>query len=85
MSTYTDLDRERSIETHTRSVETHTMLKEHIKFNDERHEKTQTDLADHETRLRKAEGFRNRLIGWAVSAGLLSAGGAEILKAKIGM
>ena len=78
MSNYTDKDRERS-------VETFTMLKAHIKHNDERYGELKTDVADIEIRLRKNESFRYKLIGWAVGAGIISAGGAELLKAKIGL
>jgi len=78
MSTYTDKDRERS-------VKYFTLLESYIKHNDERYAELKTDVVDLEVRLRKNESFRYKVIGWAVGAGLLTAGSAEILKAKIGL
>ena len=72
--------------------ETHTLLKGHVKLTDERHEDTKEQhkefkelFKEHDERIKKGEGFRNRLIGYAVGAGLLSAGAAEIIKVKIGI
>ena len=77
MSEFTDQDRERA-------QKTLTLVEQQGIINDERHDHVLGVLKDHEVRIRKSEGFRNRIIGWAVGAGLLSAGIAEVIKAKIG-
>jgi hypothetical protein len=66
-------------------AKTHTLLESHVKLNDERYEYIKDRFDDHETRIRKGEGFRARLIGWAVGAGIISVSGAEIIKTKLGI
>lgn len=85
MSEFTDSDRERA-------QKTLTIVEQQGKLNDERyelmrgqHQEFKDQFIDHENRIRKGEGFRNRIIGWAVGAGVLSVGAAEIVKAKIGI
>lgn len=62
-------------------IETHTMMQGVSETLGE----IKTTLKDHELRIRKGEGFRNRIIGVAVGAGVLSTGAAEIIKAKMGI
>lgn len=77
MSTFTDDDRELI-------TQTHTLLTSHIKASDERHGDYQKKFDDHEARLRSSEKFRNRVIGWAVGSGFITAAGAEALLTKMG-
>lgn len=62
------------------------------KLNDERyeiireqHQEFKDKFIQHDKRISKGEGFRNRLIGLAVGSGFLSVGVAEFIKAKIGI
>jgi len=68
---FTSEDRKMLIETHTK---VNLMEDNHVKI-----------LDDHETRIRKGEGFRNRLLGWAIGAGIITAAGAEAIKVKLGL
>lgn len=85
MSEFTDSDRERA-------QKTLTLVEQQGKLGDERHELAREEhqefkkqFIQHDERIRKCEGFRNRIIGWAVGAGILSVGASEIIKAKIGL
>ena len=85
MSQFTDSDRERA-------QKTLTLVEQQGKLNDERydimreqHQEFKDKFIQHDERISKGEGFRNRLIGLAVGAGVLSTGAAEIIKAKMGI
>lgn len=85
MSEFTDRDRERA-------QKTLTLVEQQGKINDERHDlmleqhqEFKDKFIDHEKRIRKGEGFRARVIGWAVGAGVCSAGVAEGIKIKLGL
>lgn len=65
---FTPDDRKMLIETHTKMC-----------FIEKIHTKK---LDDHEERIREGEGFRNRVLGWAVGAGITTAAAAEAIKAK---
>lgn len=85
MSEFTDSDRERA-------QKTLTLVEQQGKLNDERydiireqHQEFRDKFINHDARISKGEGFRNRLIGLAVGSGLLSAGAAEIIRAKLGV
>ena len=85
MSQFTDSDRERA-------QKTLTLVEQQGKLNDERydimreqHQEFKDKFIQHDERISKGEGFRNRLIGLAIGSGLLSAGAAEFIKAKIGI
>lgn len=66
---FTPEDRRMLIETHTKLC---LMETNHTKI-----------LDDHEKRLRKGEGFRNRIIGLAVGSGIITATTAEVIKVKL--
>ena len=65
---FTAADRKMLIETHTK-----------LCLIEQTHTK---QLDDHEERIRKGEGFRNRVIGLAVGSGIITAGTAEFIKVK---
>lgn len=85
MSEFTDRDRERA-------QKTLTLVEQQGKINDERHDlmleqhqEFKNKFIQHDKRISKGEGFRNRLIGLAIGSGFLSVGAAEFIKSKIGL
>lgn len=85
MSQFTDSDRERA-------QKTLTLVEQQGKLNDERyeiireqHQEFKDKFIQHDERISKGEGFRNRLIGLAVGSGFLSVGVAEFIRSKIGI
>lgn len=78
MTAFTSQDRERA-------QKTLTLIEQHVKVSDERHDDVREILQDHENRIRKGEGFRAKVIGWAVGAGIFSVGTAEFIKTKFGL